>query len=256
MSAFRHKRKLSDTDSNIMSEISEIRKQMTEMMSLITAMSTNQSENISKLCDDVNDIKTQINHVSNNIDVIRQEQEIMKSEVTNLKTAAKVTEEKVERLEADITKLTQTNQNKPSCEDVITECLERYIRAKNIIITGIQEAVSKNVSERFMSDKQEIMKVIRKIDINCPEPKQIVRLGKYQPNKIRPIKALFATEETAKLILRQKINTPLDNVIIYSDRTPYQRDLMEKLKLELQHRAANGETNLTIKYVKGVPKIL
>lgn len=43
---------------------------------------------------------------------------------------------------------------------------------------------------------------------------------------------------------------------MYSDQTPSQRKLMLNLQKELAHRIQNGEPNLVIKYVKGIPKIM
>ncbi|KAL4104571.1 hypothetical protein QTP88_019866 [Uroleucon formosanum] len=42
----------------------------------------------------------------------------------------------------------------------------------------------------------------------------------------------------------------------FSDRTLYQRDFMRKLHEELAACSSNGETGLTIKFIKGVPRIV
>jgi Holliday junction resolvase RusA-like endonuclease len=43
---------------------------------------------------------------------------------------------------------------------------------------------------------------------------------------------------------------------ISTGRTPYQRDYMKSLKEELMTRTNNGETGLTIKFIKAIPKIV
>jgi len=45
-------------------------------------------------------------------------------------------------------------------------------------------------------------------------------------------------------------------VRIASDKTPKQREYFQNLCKELNERRSNGESNLSIKYYKGVPSIV
>lgn len=51
-------------------------------------------------------------------------------------------------------------------------------------------------------------------------------------------------------------NSRFNALKIKSDETFAQREYLAHLKKELQRRVEDGETTLTIKYVKGVPKII
>jgi hypothetical protein len=48
----------------------------------------------------------------------------------------------------------------------------------------------------------------------------------------------------------------MQNILIVPDRTPRQLDYYRQLKVQLNERQRNGETNLTIKYISGQPKIV
>lgn len=51
-------------------------------------------------------------------------------------------------------------------------------------------------------------------------------------------------------------SNPPSTTFISTDRTPHQRDYMKSLKEELVLRSNNGESGLTIKFIKGIPKIV
>jgi hypothetical protein len=64
----------------------------------------------------------------------------------------------------------------------------------------------------------------------------------------------------AKEVLRNKnklINSDLPRSIsISDDKTSKQLEYLKNLRTELQLRRDNGEDNITIKYVKGIPSII
>jgi hypothetical protein len=79
------------------------------------------------------------------------------------------------------------------------------------------------------------------------KPLKLIRFGKhYQPNtKPRPINIVLSSPRDAFDILRNKKklqqNQPTSDIFISSDRTPYQRTSMNKLRDELNTRISNGE---------------
>ncbi|XP_063370192.1 uncharacterized protein LOC134658442 [Cydia amplana] len=258
--SFRNKRKLSDSSSDILTEMADLKKQMAEMMTLLKSSSKTLTENIEKLCQDVSTIKNQIGNISSSIDIMSAEQNQLKTDVKNLTTSVTAAENKVKVIETDLQSLRSSVARAPmalspdSYNQLVAECQQRSIRDKNIIIVGIQEAGQDLAADREAFDKYEVEKITKTIYNDCPEPLQIIRLGKYVENKVRPIKATFASKATVKNILRNKNKT--HDAKIYSDQTPYQRDFLKSVQEELQARTSNGETNLYIKYVKGIPKIL
>lgn len=260
----RTKRKYTDDNDLIRNELAGLRKQMSEMMALLKSTRSDQAENINKLRQDVTAIKTEVSNISNTIENIILENTNLKSKLTSLSSATEITEKKVKLLEADVKNLKSTSPNtyssqKPMIEryeDIVNEIHERNLRSKNLIIVGIPESTAKTSIARRESEKEEISKITKQIYNDCPSPEKIIRLGKYIPERTRPIKICFKSEETAKLLLRNKNAAVLDNIKIYSDQTQNQRKYMQNLKDELHKRTAEGEAHLQIKYIKGIPKII
>lgn len=120
---------------------------------------------------------------------------------------------------------------------------------------GIPELNNKNTNTRKQYDEEQIKKLTTSLYEASPKPDLLIRLGRYIPNKPRPIKVCFNNNETPKLLLRNKTKLP-ENIKIYSDQTPSQKLYLDSLKTELYRRIGNGETNIVIKYIKGVPKIV
>lgn len=258
----RNKRKHDDDTTTIKKELSDLKKQMAEMMALLTVSSKSQKENIDKLCQNVATIKDDMQSFRKTIDHIINEQENIKLNVEDLKTATSNIDQRIEALNLEINSL--QNQQKPTtssltttnCEELMTELTERNLRARNIIIIGIPESTSNVTSERLEYDKREASNITKAIEESCPEPDRTIRLGKYKAGVSRPLKVCFQAETTAKNILKNKNAVNLDNIKIYSDQTVRQRKYLEHLKEELKARIAKGESDLLIRYVKDTPKIV
>jgi hypothetical protein len=80
-------------------------------------------------------------------------------------------------------------------------------------------------------------------------------LGKYNGSN-RPIKVILDSEEQAMNILRSKLKLSSQHIKMFGDQTIMQRDTFRELKQELIDRKSRGETDISIKYVRGVPKII
>lgn len=257
---FRNKRKGTDDSEIIKTELSELRKQMSDMMAMLTSTRVAESEAINKICQDVASIKNEVSNISSTIENIILENKNTKSQLTSLTTITENTEKRVKILEDDINQL----RNKPllsthvplSYEEIVSEFRERNLRTKNIIISGIPEQKTNSASERQEKEEKEVINITKLIYKECPKPEKIMRLGKYIPNRTRAVKVTFTSEETAKIIMRNKNSHKIDNIKIFSDQTPHQRRYMQSLIEELNKRTANGETNLIIKYIRGIPKII
>lgn len=143
-------------------------------------------------------------------------------------------------------------------ENIVSEMEERISRAHNVIIYNVEESSSPELAQRIRNDKDSVTNLLSQVGVNCNVIK-VVRLGKTRaPNgsKPRPLKLIFPDINTAKEVLRNK-NKILNTVYrISNDFTPMQRDHMKQLRLELSNRISKGEQNLTIKYFRGVPKII
>lgn len=88
----------------------------------------------------------------------------------------------------------------------------------------------------------------------------ISRLGRKQAKGDRPIKVEFSSSSIPSKILRNKIkltqNTTYSKIKISDDMTPTQLNEIKKVREDLKRREAAGEKGITIKYVKGSPKIV
>lgn len=110
-------------------------------------------------------------------------------------------------------------------------------------------------------DKLELDKILRTINAdNDTTDAKFHRLGIFNPSRARPIKVCLNDEKIVYNYLRKsnilRNTRTLKNIYISSDRTPRQREQYRNVKNELRRRQEAGETNIKIKYVKSVPKIV
>lgn len=121
----------------------------------------------------------------------------------------------------------------------------------------MDESSSDAAEQRNTDDKDKCINIIKYVsNVNLDNTK-ICRLGKRVGGKTRPIKIILNNESEALSILRQKRNLPKSRkASIQADQTPMQRDYFLKIKSEIKKREDEGENNLTIRYVKGIPTIV
>ncbi|KOB70827.1 Uncharacterized protein OBRU01_14670 [Operophtera brumata] len=166
----------------------------------------------------------------------------------------------MEILKSDVSKLKSISSSPPTTsgtlETMMSEIRERQERSKNIIIMGVSEPLSDNIDERKSLDRKEVLKITGILNPDCLEPTYIVRIGKFNSNKHRPIKVCYGAQDTVKSLLRNKSNIKLDGLKVFSDQTPQQQMYMKHLKEQLKQRSDDGDRDLTINYIKGVPKII
>lgn len=254
------KRKIPNINEDIKKELADFRK---EILSILKDFTNTQNSKLSTISNDVVTIKQQMRSIEQKTDNILLEQSKFKNELSQLKTRYSQAEKKIVSLEDDIKQLKlstgpiEGNPNTISCrEDIISEMKERSLREKNLIISGIPESNATDRVERLEYDTNEVIKIIKNVDVNTPYPTHCMRLGKYQPNKARPIKVIFALSETAKNMLKKRSNNTIEKIKIYSDNTIQQQKYLNLIKEELNQRKNKGENNITIKYIRGVPKIV
>lgn len=246
-----------------------------KIMMVLTGMAHTQNEKLEKISKEVSSITDQICQIKITTEKLVADQKNLRQEFSKIAEFRSGIENKIETLEknfgdlkSEINKSTQAagipDKTQPltsqtlTYESMISEMQERTWRERNIIISGIQETNSANPAERLNNDKHAVVEILKQADFNCPEPVKIIRLGKYQKDKSRPIKACFASADTAKTILRNKskINDESSKIKCYSDQTPNQKRYLSNLREELSRRTDNGEQDLTIKFIKGIPKIV
>lgn len=241
---------------------SELRSFRAEMMAFFQEFMTKQSENTNKICQDLNEIINEIKNIKLTNDNIISEQNHIKSELEHMKTQNNSFQNKIITLENDLSVLmnkkyhADTNSLTLSCEDMALELQDRAQRLNNIVVAGISELNNKNSAIRREHDTKEVCSILKTISSECPLPIKVLRLGKYNPNITRSLKVYFETRNPVLNILRNKSKINNKNIRIYPDQTPTQQKYFKDLRAELASRTKNGESNLTIKYIKGIPKII
>lgn len=253
---FRHKRKHSEESLDSKFDAFECR-----IMAFLNNIAKSQNETLNTISQDISSIKDQLKEMKLTTDRLAEEQYQFKQQLVTISNFNTDTDNRISVLESKIDTLKTDTVNRilpTNCDNVISEIHERFQREKNLIIVGIDEISTKNVEERRSHDMSKVNSMIKSIGVDCAQPTKVIRIGKYDRNRTRPIKACFETSDTPKLILRNKIalqNTSA-KLKIYSDETPLQRKMMQTLRDELKHRTEAGEKDLIIKYIKGVPKIV
>lgn len=235
----------------------------TEMMNFLTNFGKTQTENLNQIKEQISDIRNEIKTIKQTTENFSQQLKHSNTEIANIKAKSLATEDKIKNIETEIAQIKNEQHTKCSVlkspvechENLILELKDRCDREKNIVIVGISEINDKNWKSRQQHDNQEVIKLITMLFEDCPKPIKSQRLGKYIQNKNRPIKVYFENSETAKRLLKNRTKLP-ENVQIFSDQTPKQKQYLESLKDQLNRRAQDGEENLTIKYVKGTPTIV
>lgn len=142
-------------------------------------------------------------------------------------------------------------------EHLISEIRERNLRNNNVIMFNLPESTSSTLEERTSNDKAAVEETIRSI-VNTPiEIRHVIRLGRPNPTRSRPVKVVLKNEYDAINVLKSKHNLPSNSEIrINSDLTPMQRDYLNSLRNQLKQRQDKGESDITIKYIRGTPTII
>lgn len=147
-------------------------------------------------------------------------------------------------------------------EKIVQEVAERERRKTNIIIYNYKESGCRTNAEQVGLDAvaaKGLLDFVGLDDVNV----QVSRLGKFSfedSERCRPLKISFSSESHVVAILKR--NAAIRKLDRWSgshfsrDRTVMQRELYNHVRRELSERLSGGESNLKIKYQKGVPTII
>lgn len=143
-------------------------------------------------------------------------------------------------------------------ETIVREARDRIKRENNLIIYGIPE--DPNVND--VDEATAVLKIAKSTENIILNPMNVSRLGAINPSQTRPrpMRVVLNNSFEVIAVLRNKnalkTEQKYKNVLLKNDETPYQRELLLKCKNNLKERTDNGELNLTIKYIKGIPSII
>lgn len=245
-----------------------------KILAILTRTAKTQNDKLDQIHQDLSSLRNELTEVKTTTKQIVTEQNRISQELLKIEKFKTNVEQKIEDLTKNIdsikadmansttniiaTASTATSTDIESYEGMIAEFHERSIREKNVIISGINELNSDNRAERLSYDMNEVVKILELVNPGCNKPIKTIRLGKFDTNKARPLKVCFASAEEAKTILRNKtkITNETNNIKCYYDQTPCQKKMMENTRNELKRRKDAGEQNLTIRFIRGIPKIV
>lgn len=163
-------------------------------------------------------------------------------------------------LEDTMKKTQELTPNTPhaiTLEPTLTEMQERQQRANNVLLFGVPEISGSEKEVRVKEELTKITEVLGYCSEGSLEKIKFYRLGKYLESKVRPIKVTFPTREEAIHVIKNKRKIPEETKIyIKSDQTVLQREYLKKVVEQLESRRVNGETNIKIKYINHIPKII
>ena len=146
-------------------------------------------------------------------------------------------------------------QKKLSDDEIIAEVEERNRRANNLILFHLPESnentgnlrksdnLSRCINTVFPHDKMDNVSIL-----SC------IRLGKYNADKIRPLKIIFGNFPQALGAVKSYKFT--NNLYLNRDLTPRQQNLSYLVRSEYKHRKQQGEVDIVLKYYNGIPKIV
>lgn len=190
--------------------------------------------------------------------------EKMGNDMKSLKSALVLLQSEIKELKAQISlKPTQPSFSNDSFEDIVHELEERQARKKNIIVVGLPEQSSTVSRERrVQSDLERVSTILAHVSADSAVVASVHRLGKFNPNNSKPrlLKVELSDEKHVKdLLMKSKCLKNSDeykHIVLFSDKTPRQLEYYRDLKAKLVERISSGETDIGIKYIKGIPKIV
>uniref|UniRef100_A0A0A9XFX0 Death-inducer obliterator 1 n=1 Tax=Lygus hesperus TaxID=30085 RepID=A0A0A9XFX0_LYGHE len=142
-------------------------------------------------------------------------------------------------------------------ECAVAEMEDRLRRARNLMIFSYPESSAPNPILSLQDDLSRVKASLAELSPEFAELNvRVARLGSFAANKIRPLKLVFddSTSVTKILIANRAFDPPKLNAS--ADRTPAQRKYLAELRVKLKERVEKGESDLTIKYISGIPTIV
>lgn len=168
---------------------------------------------------------------------------------TELKLMLKSIETRLATLEA------QPSRSSEFFESVVRETKDRIQRDNNVIVYGVQEKDPE-------TDAKTVKTLLKSVkpDITDIHSANIMRLGAATTKKPRPIRVVFTNPFVVRDILKNKSKLAsianYKEVFLKHDQTAHQRELYAKCRESLYARLSNGEKNLRIKFINGLPSVV
>lgn len=219
----------------------------------------------------MSELTKKVDHLIGKVDCLKQEDiapikediKSINSKINALEPRIVTSENRITDLEQDLQAL-KNSKVSSNPEEIIGEINERSRRATNVILFNLKESSSKDIRVKQEHDKHLVTKIVStmnsQIDINDAKS---YRLGKPSKDKVRPLRLILKSIDETKQFIQgfskeevERVDPSLAGVSVSRDKTIQERDYLNHLRNELKIRSENGEADLTIKYISGVPAIV
>lgn len=225
------------------------------ILSQLTLLTDKISELTNKV-DALSSLPTKVDNLITEVDNLNKNLSVLEGRVSGCESKIKTLEERFDGEGGPV----------PSCdpEVIIAEFHDRSRRSRNVMIFNLEESQHGNIETRKQSDRTKVEKLVTSylpnIDFNAVK---ILRMGRIQLNKKRPVKLIFRSDSDARAFLSgfssdsvAQIDHSFSTIRVSRDRTPREVEYLNTLRTELSRRLAGGEKDLTIKFVNNVPQIV
>lgn len=138
---------------------------------------------------------------------------------------------------------------------IVDELQDRQARESNLIVFNVKETALDDRDGGNAAVRNDLVEIFHSIDDTVDlSSMKFVRLGRYSPDRTRPVKVTLSCKSDALNILRnkKKNKTPIR---IRADLTDVQRRELVELRSELARLNESG-LNKTIRYIHGGPQIV
>ena len=127
--------------------------------------------------------------------------------------------------------------------DARIEQMEKVQRKKNVVVYNLPESEEEQARDRYKEDEIACRKIFEVMEMENIEQKQLIRLGKREEYKIRPVLVKLKDEEAAKEVLvrakRLRFSEQYAGVFISKDLSRAEREREKNLRKELKELREN-----------------
>ena len=158
-------------------EIKKVKAEQDEMRSMIAEELKEKEEKAEKRMNEIMRGKTEIE--GKQLDEVKRE--VIKESLKEIKKEKD--ERKIERISGKV------------------EQMEREQKKKNVVVYNLPESKREEARERYREDEEACRTIFEGIGVEQVEQNQLIRLGKREENKTRPVLVKLGKEENAREIL-------------------------------------------------------